>query len=418
MEDLATGFQRPSSIQLDDENYRELFRNHELWLKSRGWLYVFEKTLEEFATVASSSGDKPILNIDKRELFEKHDATARYFTRQLLNSFDRELFDSFSCSKTAWAAVKSEYKRVNPKDVRRIEKQITHWKKEKGLSIRRAWMQLKDLRTKLVEADEDKASAYTEASLFGFLLEGLDPDIYKTAKVILDLQPNLSRKERLDTLQNFFEENKISESRDLSGLAARIQNNNRNLSRQRNQYHPRQQSNSPNRHKYLNSEGEETCYICNGQGHHVRNCKYRHKVRKYGEHLRLEDEARAQSERAKYKSSSHPRSIRDHSKKSVKFAKQTKAFWSDTEPDSGRNDDKYSDLLTESDDDDEDDDEVAALITDEVRKSYLHSDAFISDTGCTNHMTDQRRLFIRELIPIKRRWIKVGGGRLFSDFMC
>lgn len=31
-------------------------------------------------------------------------------------------------------------------------------------------------------------------------------------------------------------------------------------------------------------------------------------------------------------------------------------------------------------------------------------------------MTNQRRLFIRNLIPIRRRWIKVGGGRLFSDF--
>ena len=30
-------------------------------------------------------------------------------------------------------------------------------------------------------------------------------------------------------------------------------------------------------------------------------------------------------------------------------------------------------------------------------------------------MTDQRRLFIRALTPIPRRYIKVGGGRLFSD---
>ncbi|RKF53390.1 hypothetical protein OnM2_105027 [Erysiphe neolycopersici] len=274
---------------------------------------------------------------------------------------------------------------VNPIDAKRIEKQITYWSKEKGLSIRRAWMQLKDLRTKLVEPDENKASTYTEASLFGFLLEGLGPEAYKTAKVILDLHPNLSRKERLNTLQTFFEENETSESRDLSGLAVRIQSQNRNLSRHRNQYHPQKLSNSPNRQRFLNTDGEETCYICNGQNHHERNCKYRHKARKYDEQLLLEDEARAQSERVNYKSSSHPRSKRDHSKKSVKFTKQTKAIWSDTEPDSGRNDDKYSDLPTESDDEDDDDDEVAALITD-------------------------------ELIPIKRRWIKVGGGRLFSDF--
>lgn len=55
-----------------------------------------------------------------------------------------------------------------------------------------------------MEADEDKASAYTKASLFCFLLEGLDPEIYKTAKVILDLEPYISRKESFDKLQKFF----------------------------------------------------------------------------------------------------------------------------------------------------------------------------------------------------------------------
>ncbi|RKF61088.1 hypothetical protein OnM2_045101, partial [Erysiphe neolycopersici] len=60
------------------------------------------------------------------------------------------------------------------------------------------------LRSKLVEADVQKSSA---ASLFGFLLEGLDPETYKTAKNILDLNPNLTREQGLDSLQNFFEEN-------------------------------------------------------------------------------------------------------------------------------------------------------------------------------------------------------------------
>lgn len=60
------------------------------------------------------------------EIFEKHDVSVGYFTCQSLNSCDGEFFDSFSCSKTVWAAVESEFKIVNSKDVRRIEKQITH----------------------------------------------------------------------------------------------------------------------------------------------------------------------------------------------------------------------------------------------------------------------------------------------------
>ncbi|RKF53250.1 hypothetical protein GcM3_220021, partial [Golovinomyces cichoracearum] len=168
MDDSFTSGPKPPSLVLD-ENFREFFRNQELWLKTRGWLYVFEQTREEFASIPGN-------------------------------------------------------------DVRKLEKEITHWKKESGLSIKRAWVQLNELRSKLVEADPIKSNSYSEASLFGFLLEGLDNKIYKTAKNVLDLQPNLTRKQRLDSLQKNFEEKEADADQDLSALAARNTDYNRGRS--------------------------------------------------------------------------------------------------------------------------------------------------------------------------------------------
>lgn len=361
MDDSFASGPKPPSVVLDDENFREFFRNQELWLKTRGWLYVFEQTREEFASIPGNDplgGKKSILNVEKKERFDRHDASARYSTRHLLNSFDRELFDSISCSRDAWNAIKGEYMRNDSKDVRKLEKEITHWKKESGLSIKRAWVQLNELRSKLVEADPIKSNSYSEASLFGFLLEGLDNRIYKTAKNVLDLQPNLARKQRLDSLQNFFEENEADTDQDLSALAARNTDFNRGrpsrTNRQTLNHYP--QRRSPLRHDQSTARSE-ICYMCGGHNHHVRNCEFRHAARQFAEKLRLDKESREEFE-PQHKTSLRPQYKRGSASKAVKFMDKSKAFWSETEASSEWSDGDKSDILT-------DDDEVSALITDE-----------------------------------------------------
>ncbi|KAI1008057.1 hypothetical protein K3495_g165 [Podosphaera aphanis] len=213
-----------------------------------------------------------------------------------------------------------------------------------------------------------------------------------------------------DFPQNFYEENEKSNERNLSALAARYTAFNRGSSRLSSQRSTRDPSWSSTRSPFYNTEGKETCYICNGPGNHARHYEFRHETRRYGESLRLEKEAqnRSTSRKTPVNSNSH----RPVKRKLVKFADKSKAFWSETEAETDEE-------LTEGDQSDfmTDDDEVAALVTEEVRKYFSLSDAFISDTGCANDMTDQRRLFISDLTPIERRWIEIGGGRLFSDFM-
>ena len=55
--------------------------------------------------------------------------------------------------------------------------------------------------------------------------------------------------------------------------------------------------------------------------------------------------------------------------------------------------------------------EIAALSKELV--STIPRSSWIADTGATSHMTNQLRLFSEPLKSIKRRTIKVGGGRLY-----
>ncbi|RKF57446.1 hypothetical protein GcM3_188026, partial [Golovinomyces cichoracearum] len=396
-------------IVLDSDNFREFFKTQKLWLKTRGWLYVFEQKKHEFAAATNPTNNSSANGFDpeKLRIFDHHDASARYSTRQLLSNFDRELFDSIECTKDAWNAVKKEYLKTDPKDVRKLEKEITTCKKGSGISIKRAWVQLDNLRSKVVEADPLKTTSYTETSLLGYLLEGLDDNVYKTAKCVLDLQPSLSGKQRLDSLQNFFEENEATKQQEMSAFVTRNADYKRVSSSPTahqpwSQYTP---SSSPSRSQ--TTDIIEICYMCGGRNHYVRHCEFRHEAQQFVQRLRLDKEKREKSKDHRM-GPYRPQNKRGSPSKTVKFADESKAFWSETEDNLESSDENELEIVT--------DDEVSAYVTDEVRKNLQRSDSFIYDTGCTNDMTDKYHLFTSKLIPISRRWIKVGGGRIFSDY--
>ncbi|KAI0990984.1 hypothetical protein K3495_g17203, partial [Podosphaera aphanis] len=173
------------------------------------------------------------------------------------------------------------------------------------------------------------------------------------------LQPNLTIDERLKSLQSFFEDNEEPEDRDLSALAARAKTYGSGTASRSQHGHRQYPSQVSSRGRFLDERGLETCYICRGEGHHARECRYRHKARKYAEDLRLQDESKEHS-------SSPSRRTQKRPSKTVKFADQPKAFWSDNDPEDGWTEGDHSDFET--------DDEVNALITDEVRNSLSNSD--------------------------------------------
>jgi Pol polyprotein, beta-barrel domain len=63
-----------------------------------------------------------------------------------------------------------------------------------------------------------------------------------------------------------------------------------------------------------------------------------------------------------------------------------------------------------------DEDEVEEVAAHSQDLGKVPPSLWVSDTGATAHMTDQRQLF-RSLAPVKRRTIKVGGGKLYSWHM-
>lgn len=71
-----------------------------------------------------------------------------------------------------------------------------------------------------------------------------------------------------------------------------------------------------------------------------------------------------------------------------------------------------SEFPTESGTDDNTD-EVCALSKEQIK--VVPSSSWPSDTACTSHMSDKIYLF-SNLIPIKRRTIRVGGGVMYAEF--
>ncbi|KAI1008056.1 hypothetical protein K3495_g164 [Podosphaera aphanis] len=120
---FSEGGPKPSATTLDAITSGSFIKNHELWLKAPGWLYVFELSIKEYTCAAKDSASS---SENGKEKFERHEASASYYTRQLLNTFGRELFNSISCGRDAWVAVKAEYQKSTAKVVKKLEKQITH----------------------------------------------------------------------------------------------------------------------------------------------------------------------------------------------------------------------------------------------------------------------------------------------------
>ena len=59
--------------------------------------------------------------------------------------------------------------------------------------------------------------------------------------------------------------------------------------------------------------------------------------------------------------------------------------------------------------------ETAALSKELAGKPSFFVAFWVADSGALSYMTNQLQLFRQPIIPIKRRVIKVGGGRLYTD---
>jgi hypothetical protein len=157
---------------------------------------------------------------------------------------------------------------------------------------------------------------------------------------------------------------------------------------------------SKHRHRSSNSDSDEgnliNCHLCDGD-HAFRFCSH---VKLAGKLLKRHLRQQKKTEQSKKKSS------RSGGKKPSRKSHGYKAtaFTSDDE----------SAIISNCTNSDEDDEtvEVCNLSRDDISKVTPVS--WPADTGASSPMSDQPSI-VRQMIPIKRRRIQVGGGVLYSE---
>jgi hypothetical protein len=401
---------RPLPI-LNRKNYDEWFDLGELHFQSKGLEYVLTTTLEEYALIAQfqdlstakdgagtpsseSSQTSKTRNIEKEKEWKKADAEAKFIIITCVEGFDSESIRKLKTSRDMWAQLRSKYFDKRPSIGSAYLNELVTYKMKDDTTIECAWTELQRLRSKVVMTDPTLKDAFKEEKLFHLLLRSL-PLAYDAIRDSMEAFQG-TVEDKLRILHD--KEDRLKTTEEASALAAA--------------YDRRNQPTTPRR-RSLNSSGssgrgspsnKRTCHICKGT-HFVRNCPYLEKCQK----LAYKEAERASSRKLRHKSSkgylkhdTRTKGRRDKGKKHESYAAE-----GDTSDSESNTDDESEDKLS---------DEVAAISKVNLA-SKVPTSKWIADTGASAHMTDQLQLFRGPLVKIKRRIIKVGGGKLYSDHM-
>src|ERR1700730_8322125 len=94
-----------------------------------------------------------------------------------------------------------KYSVIKPQEKREDLQKITHFVLPDRKSIEDAWIELIELGGRVVTANPLLASAYTEDTLFEFLLQGVPAEGYSVSRAVLDAKDQLDTTEKLLILQ-------------------------------------------------------------------------------------------------------------------------------------------------------------------------------------------------------------------------
>ena len=103
--------------------------------------------------------------------------------------------------KEGWESLWAKYSKIRPATAREDQIKLTNYQWDDSQTIDDAWVELKTLRRRVVNANPQLEKAYDEEMLLQFLLPAL-PDQYAITVATLDAQPNLTVQDKLVALRN------------------------------------------------------------------------------------------------------------------------------------------------------------------------------------------------------------------------
>jgi len=243
------------------DNSEEWFYLFQEWTKGEGIDFILRKTAQEYAylpekpfngfgtstTPSSSHTTTPesravrsfeiqdlleSLNITEAlplqgiwdqarlEKWSKAESRMRYILTICVDDIDSKALKEHTTVKTGWEELKAKYLIVRPATAREDQIKLTNYQWEDDQTIDNAWVELKALRRRVVNANPQLEKAYNENMLLQFLLPSL-PDDFAITVATLDAQPNLTVQEKLVALRNREDVLRISKAAEDKALAAK-----------------------------------------------------------------------------------------------------------------------------------------------------------------------------------------------------
>ena len=298
---------------LDRKNQKQWFELAITLLKSKGLYYVIEQDKIKYAWILGSeraaqakasedsSKDSSTTNtprsendgvdnitkgvkgmsfngtwhVEKGPQYDQDEAKAWYELVICLDDFDQEFAAEFSSTKEKFDNLRLKYNKTRPIDNRENLAKLTAFKLEEGVSLEEAWVQIKSLRTKVVNAQPSLKSTFTEEYIFNILMSAL-PAEYATTIDAIDAQPHtLDAHEKLEKLQRKEERLKAANTDDTATLAKQF-NKKRNAKPKGRKFSygsDKDVEDSDNNGGDQKKGPNRGCYLCGGL-HFYQDCKY------------------------------------------------------------------------------------------------------------------------------------------------
>jgi len=391
---------------LSEGNSDAWFRQMRDWLEGEGLFWVIET-----ATPWSSTGSTPDLGrttkgIDNLSLddpppggtsnlatFKRWDAKTRYTIRLSLNEFDLERVEDAQTARDIWVSLQEKYKAISADTGRQYLTELVTYKMGSETTIDQAWQAISKLAKKVVEQRPSLKQISSTSERLAILLGAL-PDEYQAHRAGIDARGNVDAEEALKIL------NKAQSTlHPEMGLFAK-----RPTSGWKNK------ETAPKAQSPIQKDSQ-SCFMCKGRDHQMKNCPYaKVAVQAATEKRRGDTSSRRSSNKLESKFTQLEATIDSLVKelREVKAKQRSKKAYAAEVMESGSSGDEDKHQLSEE----EGQEETATFCKENV--STTSADVWISDSGASSHMTDNRRFFSNPLRQTSRTTIKVGGGRLYS----
>ncbi len=325
---------------------------------------------------------------------QKVNAKAHYWLIICIIIDDQEHTADKTSAKEVWDALSYKYKEKLQITGRQYLADFIGYRMSADTFIEKAWTHLAKLARKIAATQKDMSGLFKPERRFQALLQSL-PDEYTVIRDVIDAQNKSDVEKGLQKLQEKEAQLKTTEA----ALWVKRGNERERTGREQNKRkisHRRKSLSSSDSDQSRRRQPQRSlkCFLC-GDGHRLADCSHLSAAQKLVK-------KRKGKGKTKHKGADDLQILTELLKGKHKKHRAYNAKSDDSEI-SGDNEE----------DENEESEDIAALSKDIVSK--ISEFDWVADSDASSHMTDQLRLFSDSLVRIKRRTIKVEGGKLYVN---